>query len=359
MKKSISQPKEGHAGVMRNDLPGFMRVVKGSGRIYVRYKGKDISTGFKNTAIGWKIANDWWAKRSKELQAIEAGEKELEDSIGNIFKKFLEYKQKIDKITKKTETYYITAYKAVFISPQELLTENNAKAQIKRFVETTTVSAASVNIYLRAIKTFLLWCSDEDREYIPHKKYTEKFKQKSVETIKPPYTEDEYNVLLDYFSNSNYAMHLLLQFLWHTGSRCGETLNIKISDIKLEKNYIIVPNKLQKGEQEVLLLSDIAKEIVIKILAFAKNRNDGKLFSWKETRLPNRIMERAEKNLGLKIEGRGLHGFRRAFTDRLIENGVMLEDTKDILRHKNIETTDEHYRKTKIQKLLKELNEKL
>ena len=38
-KKDKKKPK--HAGVMRNDLDGFMRVV--GKKIYVRYKGKDIA----------------------------------------------------------------------------------------------------------------------------------------------------------------------------------------------------------------------------------------------------------------------------------------------------------------------------
>ena len=100
MKKDITKPaKPDHKGVMRNDLPGYMKL-KGN-RIYIRYKCKDISTGCKNTASGWKIANEFWAKKSKELQAIEDGEKPAGDTIANIFQRFLDYKRKINKIAKK------------------------------------------------------------------------------------------------------------------------------------------------------------------------------------------------------------------------------------------------------------------
>ncbi len=111
-KKTVINPKPNPAGVMRNDLPGYVKVL--GNKLYIRYKGKDISTGFPNTKAGWELANEWWAVRSKELQAIEIGEKAAEDSIENVFKKFLEYKQKIDKITNKTLQYYITGCKAVF-----------------------------------------------------------------------------------------------------------------------------------------------------------------------------------------------------------------------------------------------------
>jgi integrase len=312
MKKTSrkAKPKAKPAGIMRNDLDGSMRV-RGN-KISVQYKRTEFATGLDNTAIGWKMANEWWAKKLKELQAIEAGEKPVGDTINNVFDRFLDYKKKITKITKKTEQYYWTGYKAIISSPNEILTEANVKKQIDNFVRNATVSANTINIYLRAIAGFLNWASDEDNNYIPAKNYTKKYKQKETDSVKPPYTADEYNLLLEYFEHRNYEMWLLLQFLWNTGARCGETLAIKLDDIDLENSCILVPNKLYKGEQETLLLLPAAVKIVEQAIDFAAVRGDGKLFSWKETKLPNKIMRRAENNLQIKKDGRGLHGFRRA-----------------------------------------------
>ncbi len=55
-KKTVINPKPNQAGVMRNDLPGYMKV-RGN-KISIRYKGKDIATGFPNTKIGWQLANE-------------------------------------------------------------------------------------------------------------------------------------------------------------------------------------------------------------------------------------------------------------------------------------------------------------
>jgi len=57
VKKPNKKPKP--AGVMRNDLAGSMRV-RGN-KISIRYKQKEFATGYENTPIGWKLANDWWA----------------------------------------------------------------------------------------------------------------------------------------------------------------------------------------------------------------------------------------------------------------------------------------------------------
>ena len=356
MKKASQKAKPSHNGVMRNDLPGYMKL-RGN-KIYIRYKGKDISTGYDNTAFGWKMANAFWEQKSKELQAIASGEKALEDTILNVFKKFLEYKRKVSKIAKQTEIYYIAGLKSVFTNPNEILTEFNVKKQIDNFIRNTTVSAASINIYLRAVAGFLNWASDEDNNYISRKNYTKKYKQKVVEKVKPPYTEEEYNLLLSYFQHTNKEMYLFLQFLWHTGARVGETLTIKLSDLDLKNNRIFVPNKIYKGEQEALLLVPDAVKIVEQVKEIAVKRGDKKLFRWKETRLPNKIMERAERNTGIKIEGRGLHGFRRSFTDGLFENGLNIPDVKDILRHRNITTTDKHYRSFKQKDLIEKMSRK-
>jgi len=358
MKKSSKKAKPEHAGIMRNDLAGYMKL-RGN-KIYVRWKGKDISTGCDNTVLGWKAANIFWEKKVKELIAIEKAEKEKADSILNIFKKFLDYKRKITRITKKTQQFYITGFKAVFAEPNLILSEVNIRKQIENFVNTTTVSASTVNIYLTAVSIFLNWASDEDNNYIPPRKYIKKYKQKVVKRIKPPYTVEEYEQLLAYFQNNkNPEMYLFLQFLWHTGARVGETLSIKLSDLDLEKRCISVPNKIYKGEQEFLLLIPEAVKIVEQVKELAVKRGDTKLFSWKTTENPNDIAVRAERKLGIKVADRGLHGIRRAFCDRLFEKGLSIPEVQDIMRHRDIQTTINYYRSFKQQELVNKMSEKL
>ena len=89
-----------------------------------------------------------------------------------------------------------------------------------------------------------------------------------------------------------------------------------------------------------------------------KGKNE-KLFSWKSTISPYQILQILEKKLGIKIKGRGLHGFRRSFADRLSANGVAIQDTQHILRHRDITTTSKYYINMYKNKLIKEMNEKL
>ena len=230
----------------------------------------------------------------------------------------------------------------------------------ENFINTTTVAPSTVNIYLNAVAAFLNWASDEDNNYISPKKYIKKYKQKVVKKIKPPYTVEEYEQLLSFFQNNkNTEMFLLLQFLWHTGARVGETLSIRLSDIKLEKKCIFVPNKIYKGEQEALLLIPEAIKIVEQVSELASQRGDDKLFSWKSGQLPNLMAVRAEEKLNIKIHDRGLHGIRRAFCDRLFEKGLSIPEVQDIMRHRDIQTTINYYRSFKQQELVNKMSEKL
>jgi integrase len=56
------------------------------------------------------------------------------------------------------------------------------------------------------------------------------------EKVKQPYSEQEYKTLVDYFTDKgNIDLVLLLQFMWNTGARCGESLKIKLIELDLEK----------------------------------------------------------------------------------------------------------------------------
>ena len=356
MKKKQTKPIK-PAGVMRNDLEGSMRV-RGK-KISIRYKQKEFATGYENTPMGWKLANDWWAIKLKDLQAIQAGEKQVEDTIQNIFNQFLEYKRTITKITKKTETYYLTGFKAIITEPNIILTEPNIINQVERYIKTATVTSNSINIYLRSIAGFLNWCSDDNQKYLPKKDYITKYKQKEIIEDKADFTVEEYQIFLEYFETRNYEMFLLIQFLWLTGARIGETLSIKVSDIDLTKRRIKVANKVHKGKQEFIMLTKEAIELLEKTVKLANERTDKKLFSWKDTKLPSNILKRAEKNSNTKIKGRGLHGFRRSFTHKLVDAEVSVPILQDTLRHKSIETTMKHYNKYRPSAILKELDEKL
>ena len=124
-------------------------------------------------------------------------------------------------------------------------------------------------------------------------------------------------------------------------------------------NRIIIANKIFKGQQEALLLTPEALKIVEQARKLAEFRGDEKLFVWDDTNAPNKIIKRLERKLGMKADGRGLQGFRRAFCNRLFERGLDIVDIQEIMRHRNIETTLNYYKEFKQSLLVKKMGEKL
>jgi integrase len=146
--------------------------------------------------------------------------------------------------------------------------------------------------------------------------------------------------------------------MWATGARGTESINIKISDIYFKNHYIRIPNKIFKGQEETLLLSSVAMDIVKQIIALEKGK-DGRLFSWKRTITPIQNLENLENKLGVKIKKRGLHGFRRSFITRLFTKDFSIDKVQEIARHQRIDTTIGHYKEFNKKKLISEMNEKL
>ena len=207
--------------------------------------------------------------------------------------------------------------------------------------------------------------SDDDNGYIPVKNYTKKLKQKPAKQIKQPYTAEEYHLILSYFEQQDKKeLCLLLRFLWNTGARVGETLKIKLSDLDLSNSRIFLSNKVYKGKQEALLLTPEAISIVEQVRELAILRGDANLFSWNRTYYPNESVRRAEINLGMRVKGRGLHGLRRAFSNRLFsilkeKKDISLVDIQEIMRHGSIEITLQYYKEFNQSELIKTLSKNL
>ena len=350
--------KNNHQGFLANDLQGSAKVI--GNKIYIRYKGKDIATKCNNTHRGWKLANKFWREKYEEYDAIINDKKLPNDTICNIFKKFVEYKKEYDKVSEKTIAHYYRVLQFLFDNFDDILSEIKIKKALNNYIKDTKLSGISINNYLTTAQTFFNWASDEEQQYIPKIDFIKKYKQPIQKKIKEPYTKEEYVMIVDYIENErkHKEFALFIQFLWHTGARSGEALNIKINDIDFKNNYIKMQNKIFKGQQETLLLTTEAKEIIEKIIALKKSKSD-KLFSWKSRSAVDKMFGNVENKLDIKIKGRGFHGFRRGFADKLFSNGFDMPEIQEAMRHKDIKTTLEHYKTFNKANIINKMNEKL
>lgn len=227
----------------------------------------------------------------------------------------------------------------------------------KDFLDTRKLSPSSKNSYLINLQTFYNWLKSE--KYIKDRVGVSKIKV-SEKSIKP-FTEDQMNQIKKQIKwrmenaigqqrsrKKDYLNHLRAYYMArYSGLRCGEILNLKLSDIILEKREIWVRDSgdlIVKGaREESVPISD-------KLFHFLKyDLKRSTLEVWyldtgfgnkayaKSLNLTN-AMKTHLRALG--ISGvKPMHGFRAAFCRNLGLSGAPLPILKDLMRHRNLETT--------------------
>ena len=116
-------------------------------------------------------------------------------------------------------------------------------------------------------------------------------------------------------------------------------------------------NDMRSNEDDYIPISSVAMSILQQL----KEMNIDKVFRWSPTtysRLSRRLKD-AFVELGIDRNDRGFHTIRRTFATNLIENDVSIADVKDLMRHKDIKTTLQHYKAKKTHRLSAILEQKI
>ncbi|WP_322008111.1 tyrosine-type recombinase/integrase [Clostridium butyricum] len=113
----------------------------------------------------------------------------------------------------------------------------------------------TVNNYLRNIKVYFTWLYEieviKKNPTVQIRPYKHRRKPKSQ--IK----DVDFNKLiksLDLTSFAEYRDYVILQLLMDTGMRIGETLNLKMDDVLIDKKAIFIPAEISKREKEQICL---------------------------------------------------------------------------------------------------------
>lgn len=135
----------------------------------------------------------------------------------------------------------------------------------------------------------------------------------------------------------------LLATLYDTGIRVGEAVNLDISDIDFENNWIFIKRRKGGGLPQNIPFQEKTKAILLKYLNERKNKsiNDDALFIGKNGRIAVSTVERIIKSGGRMIINKNItpHYLRHAKATHLREAGLAIEDIKDFLGHRNIQVT--------------------
>ena len=136
-----------------------------------------------------------------------------------------------------------------------------------------------------------------------------------------------------------------------TGIRVSELINIKIEDIDLYTNTVIVTRK--GGDQQEIFLPQQVKETIEEYLMSEKEKREqiqsGNLFLSRNKK-PftaagiEKLLKGYCQTVGITNPDKARpHALRRTFACQLLEDGVDIKMVAELLGHKNIEVTHKYY----------------
>ena len=258
--------------------------------------------------------------------------------------KFLTYLEIERGFSKNT----IDAYKRDLSHYINFLRKHKKKAEgvdlVKEYLSDLTglISAASITRHLYAIKSYHKFLVREGYE-----------KNNPLENIKAPKVwktipkvlkKNQIEDILekpDTKTNEGIRDRAILEFLYATGIRISEAINMKLEDIKLNEQYI---RCIGKGAKErIVPLGTHAIYWLKKYMKTSRNDDSYYLFLNKFGKKISRIgMFKIVKKY-LRLSGLGSlaspHTFRHSFATHLLEGGADLRSVQLMLGHSNISTT--------------------
>tara|TARA_B100000989_G_scaffold298539_1_gene288338 strand:- start:2172 stop:3029 length:858 start_codon:yes stop_codon:yes gene_type:complete len=175
---------------------------------------------------------------------------------------------------------------------------------------------------------------------------------KTKGTIVEPFSEKEIEKIFKNFSNHdvNERDKLIIEFLYCTGVRRQELINLKVSDINFETQLIRVLGKRNK-ERLVPMLPNLKHSIEKYLL---KNKSEY-LFSSKNGGMISkstiyRIINKYFRKVSTKVK-LSPHVLRHTFATHLLNNGADINSIKEILGHNSLSST-QIYTKIKMPKII-------
>jgi site-specific recombinase XerD len=222
-------------------------------------------------------------------------------------------------------------FRTVRIKPNEL-----KKRDIENYVENLKKwkkSDNTINVYINAIKFFY--------EKVLRKTLTIKINQKRIRKRLPEFlTKEEVVKLFSVISNSKHQ--LMIKFLYSTGMRVSELVNLRVKDFEFNQNYGWVRDG-KGGKDRLFVVSKKLKIEIINLISAEKLFSSSYLFNssfskqYSVSSIRNIIQNACFKaNI---IKNISPHSLRHSFATHLIQNGYGVTEVQPLLGHNNINTT--------------------
>ncbi|BDW91359.1 site-specific tyrosine recombinase XerD [Muricauda ruestringensis] len=182
-------------------------------------------------------------------------------------------------------------------------------------------------------------------------------------------SEDEINELIaaiDLSKPEGERNRAILETLYGCGLRVSELINLRLSDLYFDEDYIKVTGKGNK--QRFVPISQVNQKYIdiyrneIRVHLPIKKEHEDFVFLNRRGKQLTRamiftIIKRLAETIGLK-KNISPHTFRHSFATHLLENGADLRAIQQMLGHESITTTEVymHVDRTQLNKVLKEFH---
>lgn len=182
-------------------------------------------------------------------------------------------------------------------------------------------------------------------------------------------SEDEINQLIaaiDLSKAEGERNRAILETLYGCGLRVSELINLKLSDLYFDEDFIKVTGKGNK--QRFVPISEVNQKYIniyrkeIRVHLPIKKEHEDYVFLNRRGKQLTRamiftIVKRLAEEIGLK-KNISPHTFRHSFATHLLENGADLRAIQQMLGHESITTTEVymHVNRSHLNKVLKEFH---
>ena len=249
--------------------------------------------------------------------------------------------KRIEGCSERTLAYYkatIEHMLSIIVTPLRQVNTDDLRAYLAEYQLINNCSKTTVDNIRRNLSSFFSWLEAED--YIIKSPIRRIHKIRTGSKVKETLSEECIERLRDS------CLHIrdlaIIDFLYSTGIRVGELVNLNISDINFEEKECIVYGK---GNKQRKVYFDAKTKVHLK--RYLEQRKDYSEALFVTLDSPFERLKISGVEIRLRKLGRLAsldqrvhpHKFRRSMATRAIDKGMPIEQVQKLLGHQQIDTT--------------------
>ena len=260
----------------------------------------------------------------------------IDKSSESILKKYIATKR-IEGLAEKTLIRYADENLKLirFLNkPLDQITTYDLRFYLSYRRQQTGISNRTLDGMRRCYSSFFSWLTSE--KYISHNPCSSLSRIKYKKQVKKPFSATDLEKLK--LACNNIRDRALIEFLYSSGCRVSEVVNLDVCDVDFGAGECKVVGKGNK--ERIVYLSSVAMMYLKKYLNERKY-NGNALFHGRNQRLSKQGIEAAMRRLGecAGVKNVHPHRFRRTLATNLLDRGMNIQDVAEILGHADLKTT--------------------